>query len=89
MKVYGEVDVHIHVFLISAPGGSEWSALTPGTESPAHIGYEVGGPEDRFGRHGKKKILASTGTRTPTRPSSSQSLYRLPIPGSREEKLNL
>jgi hypothetical protein len=43
MKVYGGVDVQIHVFLTSAVVGGEWSAsspgrLTPGKESSVPIG---------------------------------------------------
>jgi hypothetical protein len=37
MKAYGGVDVLIHIFLISALAGGEWSALTPGKEAPAPI----------------------------------------------------
>jgi hypothetical protein len=31
MKVYGEVDVYIHIFLISALAGGEWSASRSGS----------------------------------------------------------
>jgi hypothetical protein len=34
MKSYGGVDVEIHVFLISAPVGGEWSASHPGRFTP-------------------------------------------------------
>jgi hypothetical protein len=39
MKVYGGVDVYIHIFLTSALGGGEWSAsrtghFTPGERAP-------------------------------------------------------
>jgi hypothetical protein len=30
MKTYGEVDIHIHIFLTSALAGGEWSASRPG-----------------------------------------------------------
>jgi hypothetical protein len=30
MKAYGGVDVYIHIFLISAPVGGQWSASRPG-----------------------------------------------------------
>jgi hypothetical protein len=54
MKVYGGVDVYIHVFLISALVGGEWSAsypgrFTPRTPSIDWIGGRVGprvGPDD-------------------------------------------
>jgi hypothetical protein len=43
MKAYGGVYVYIHIFLTSALGGGEWSALrpgrfTPGEEAPVPIG---------------------------------------------------
>jgi hypothetical protein len=34
MKAYGEVDVQIHIFLISALAGGEWSASRPGRITP-------------------------------------------------------
>jgi hypothetical protein len=47
MKVYGGVDVWIHIFLTSALAASEWSAyapavLLPGKEAPVPIRSEVG-----------------------------------------------
>jgi hypothetical protein len=37
MKTYGEVEAHLHAFLISAADGDEWSA-SPGKEFPVPIG---------------------------------------------------
>jgi hypothetical protein len=34
MKVYGEVDVQIHIFLTSALAGGEWSTSCPGRFTP-------------------------------------------------------
>jgi hypothetical protein len=34
MKAYGGVDVQIHIFLISALAGCEWSASRPGRFTP-------------------------------------------------------
>jgi hypothetical protein len=34
MKMYGGVDVQIHVFLTLALVGGEWSALPPGERAP-------------------------------------------------------
>jgi hypothetical protein len=34
MKVYGGVDVQIHIFLTSALVGDEWSASRPGSFTP-------------------------------------------------------
>jgi hypothetical protein len=41
MKAYGGVDVLIHVFLISALVGGEWSASRPGRSTPG-LGSKVG-----------------------------------------------
>jgi hypothetical protein len=38
MKAYGGVDVYIHVFLISALIGDEWSASRPGRFMPRERG---------------------------------------------------
>jgi hypothetical protein len=48
MKVYGEVDVYIHIFLTSALAGGELSASRPGrfTTGTISIGGWVG---SRFG----------------------------------------
>jgi hypothetical protein len=54
--------------------------------TPPHTRYalcrRLGGPQRRSGRLGEEKILDPTGTRTPTPPQSSQSLYRLHYFGS-------
>jgi hypothetical protein len=74
----------MHIFLISALAGGEWSAsfpgrFTPGERAPGShlIGDCVYPRASRPGGREEDKILASTGTRTPTPLSSSQSLYRL------------
>jgi hypothetical protein len=84
MKVYGEADVQIHIFLTSALVGGEWSSsrtshFTPKETAPGthRIGGWVG---PRAGLDNVEKILDPTETRTLTR---SQSLYRrLRYPGS-------
>jgi hypothetical protein len=46
MKVYGGVDLYIHIFLTSALGGGEWSASRPGCFTPgerAPSTYWIGG----------------------------------------------
>jgi hypothetical protein len=85
MKVYGGVDVYIHIFLTSALVGSEWSASHPGrfTTGIHWIGGWVGsraGLDDLE----KKKFLSPPGfeLRPLGRPARSQSLYRLSYPGS-------
>jgi hypothetical protein len=67
MKTYGGVDVQTHVFLTSALTGGEWSASRPGRFTPeerAPHTHWIGGCVGP--RHGKVKILAPAGTRTPT-----------------------
>jgi hypothetical protein len=70
MKAYGGVDVEIHINLTSALAGGEWSASRPcrftlGT-------HWIGGWVDPIaGLDDVEKILAPTGTGTPTPPSSS------------------
>jgi hypothetical protein len=76
MKAYGGVDVYNHVFLTSALVGGERSASRPGRftpeeRAPVPTEYEAGWAQNRCGRHGEVKILALTGTRTPTPWSSS------------------
>jgi hypothetical protein len=89
MKTYGGMDVWIHVFLISALVGGEWSASRPARFAPGYpLDRRAGGPQNRSGRRGVKKNLALT--RTPTlRPSSPQpvaiptiqtAIYRLLVP---------
>jgi hypothetical protein len=75
MKAYGEVDVWIHIFLISALVGGEWSASRPGRFTPGErapgthwIGGWVG---PRAGLDDLEKILDPAGTRIPTPRSSS------------------
>jgi hypothetical protein len=38
MKMYGGLDVYIHIFLTSALAGGEWSASRPGKEPLVPIG---------------------------------------------------
>jgi hypothetical protein len=78
MKVYGGMDIYIHVFLISALAEDEWSAsrpcrFTPGKESPVPVGEKLGGTQSRSGRRGVEKIFNPnpTGTRTLIPRSSS------------------
>jgi hypothetical protein len=61
MKAYGGVDVQIHIFLISATAGGEWSASRPCRFIPGThwIGGWVG---PRAGLEDLKKILDPTGT---------------------------
>jgi hypothetical protein len=79
MKTYGEVDVQIHVLLISVLVGGEWSASRRGHFTP-------GGKSPRTGVDDveRTKILPLTGLefRPLGRPARSQSLYRLRYPGS-------
>jgi hypothetical protein len=68
MKAYGEVDVYIHIFLISALAGGKWSASRPGrftsrervADTHRIGGFWVGpraGPDDVE----KRKFLALPG----------------------------
>jgi hypothetical protein len=85
MKVYGGVDVEIHIFLTSALVLGEWSASRPGrcTTGESHwIGGWVGpraGLDDV-----KRTFLALPGLELQPlcRPARSQLLYRLCYPGS-------
>jgi hypothetical protein len=66
----------VHIFLISALVGGEWSASHPGRFTPSKefqisLNRRLGGPQSRFGRYGEVKIVDPTGTRTPTPRSSS------------------
>jgi hypothetical protein len=75
MKMYGGVDVYIHIFLTSALAGGEWSAsrpesFTPGKEPLVPLDRRLGEPQTRSGRFGEEKILDP---RTP----NPQSLSRL------------
>jgi hypothetical protein len=60
MKVYGGVDVKIHVFLTSALVRGEWSASRPGRFIPGEIA------PDTHWIGGEEKILDPTGTRNST-----------------------
>jgi hypothetical protein len=51
MKVYGRVDISIHIFLTSAIVGGEWSdsrpgRFPPGKETPLHIRWAAGWDPD-------------------------------------------
>jgi hypothetical protein len=55
--------------------------LYPQEKSPRYLlDRRLRGPQSRSGQRGENKILDPTGTRTPTPPLSSQSLYRLHYP---------
>jgi hypothetical protein len=75
MKAYGGMDVQIHVFLTSALVGGEWSVSRPGCfileEIAPVIHWEGGWVGPRASLDYVEKILALTGTRTPTPRSSS------------------
>jgi hypothetical protein len=72
MKANGGVNVQIHIFLMSALAGSEWSASCPSHFLPQGKGpwypldRRLGGPQTWSGRFGEEKNLDPTGTRTPT-----------------------
>jgi hypothetical protein len=77
MKVYGGVEVYVHVFLTSALLGGEWSASRPGHFTPKErvpgihwIGGWVG-PRAGLDDVEKRKNPDPSGNRTPTRLSSS------------------
>jgi hypothetical protein len=90
MKAFGGVDIYIHIFLVSALVGSEWSASRPGRFTHwerASVTHWIGGWMDpRVGLDDmeKRKFLTLLGLklRTLGRPARSQSLYRLRNPGS-------
>jgi hypothetical protein len=75
MKAYGGVDIYIHIFLISALVGGEWSASRPGRFTPGDCvpgtHWIAGWVNPRTGLDDLEKILDPTGTRTPTPLSSS------------------
>jgi hypothetical protein len=69
MKMYGGVDVQIHVFLTSALDGGEQSAsrsshFTPGKEPPVPMDRRMGEPHSHSGQYAKVKILDITATQT-------------------------
>jgi hypothetical protein len=58
MKVYGVVDVQIHVFLTSALTGGEWSAsctsrITSGKEPQYPLDKSMSGPQNWSRRRGE------------------------------------
>jgi hypothetical protein len=69
-KPHGEVDVWIHIFLISALVGGEWSVLrtglfTPREKSPCYsLDRRLSGRQKHSGRRGGKKYVTHTETRT-------------------------
>jgi hypothetical protein len=91
MKAYGEVDVHIHIFLTSPLVGGELSASCPGRFTPGN--HWIGWVDLRASLDDleKRKLLTLPGLelRPLSRPASSQSLYRLRYPGSRVAHENM
>jgi hypothetical protein len=84
MKVYGGVDVWIHIFLTSALAEGGWSASRPGRFAPRN--HWIGGwvdPRAGLDDMEKWKFLTPPGLelRPLGRQASSQSLYRLRYPG--------
>jgi hypothetical protein len=90
MKVYGGVDVYIHIFFTSALDGGEWSASRPGRFTPGERTpgtHWIGGwvdPRAGLDDMEKRKFLTLPGLELLPlgRPSRSQLLYRLRYPGS-------
>jgi hypothetical protein len=90
MKVYGGVDIQIHIFLASTLVGGEWSAWRHGRFTPekrARRTYWIGGwmgPGTGLDEVEKRKFLTLLGLelRSICRPAHSQALYRLRFPGS-------
>jgi hypothetical protein len=85
MKAHGGVDVYIHMFLISALAGGEWSASRPGrfTLGTHWIGDWVSpraSPDDMEKR--KFLILPGLELRPLGHPARSQSLLELRYSGS-------
>jgi hypothetical protein len=88
MKLYGVVDVQIHIFLTSALAGGVWSAsrpgrFTPGAKAPGTHWIEGwvdprAGPDDVE----KRKIMPLLGLELQPLgcPACSQSQYRLCYP---------
>jgi hypothetical protein len=79
MKVYGGVDVQIHIFMTLVLVGGEWlasrlSQFTSGERAPPppnSFDRRLDGLQSRSRRCGEEKILDSTETRTSTHRSSS------------------
>jgi hypothetical protein len=88
----GGVDVYIHVSLISALVGGEWSASHPGrfTYSTHWIGGWVD-PRAGLDDVEKRKFLTLPGLelRLLGRPARSQSLYLIRYPGYAEEHVQV
>jgi hypothetical protein len=61
MKTHGGVDVYIHVFLVSAFVGGEWSASRPGSFNLGKISYQ-----NLSRKRGEDKNLTHNVIRTPT-----------------------
>jgi hypothetical protein len=89
MKMYGGVDVYIHIFLTSALVGGEWSASRPCRVNPREralgthwIGGWVG-PRTGLDNVEKRKFLSllRLKVRPLGRQARSQYLYRLSYPG--------
>jgi hypothetical protein len=89
MKMYGGVDLQIHVLLISALAGGVLSASCPGRFTPGEraagtlwIGGWVG-PRTGMDAVEKRKFFPVSGLELQPlyRPARSQSLYRLSYPG--------
>jgi hypothetical protein len=68
MKVYGGINIQIHIFLTLVLAAGEWLASRPGhfthrERAPgAHWIGRLGGPQSWSGRHGEEKILYPAGT---------------------------
>jgi hypothetical protein len=85
MKMYGGVDVYIHVFLNSALVGDEWLVSHPGSFTPGErttvILWIISWADPKAGLNDveKRKFLIFPGLelRPLGRPIRSQSLYRL------------
>jgi hypothetical protein len=73
--------------LTSAQDGSGWLTPYPGRFSPGITRHpkSLGGPQGRSGR--VRKNLTPTGIRSPERPASGESLYRLSYSGPHNQEL--
>jgi hypothetical protein len=93
MKAYGEVDVHIHIFLTSALAGGKSSASCPGRSIPGERApgtHWIGGwvdPRAGLDDVEKRKFLPPPGLelRPLGGPARNQSLFRLRYIGSEEK----
>jgi hypothetical protein len=96
MKMYGGVDVYIHVFFTSALVGGEWLTSRPcrfTTRERAPDTHWIGGwvgPRASLDDVEKRKCLPLPRLkfRPLGRPAHSQSLYRLRYPGSKEKLIH-